>query len=204
MQNDVVGSSEEITRNTTQGENACWVGARTRDELDCNSLTHPTPLPPLTPPLSQQKEWSTISSEWSRRFSGELNDITPPSSLSNSYTSTSGKKLFFLCDSAKVPVSDIENKKFKLRKRVEKSTLKTTSGLNKSTTSSILPRMSVIHKEDSQTLLSRSFMKPTLKGDSFGPGDSHKRAMENYYHVQDSLPPEPLTGRQVSILCIFK
>jgi hypothetical protein len=122
--------------------------------------------------------------------------------LSNSYTSSEGKKLFFLCDSAKVPVSDISSKKYKHRRhtremdRASVSTQKT--GLGKSLSDSVeLPRMSVIRREDSQTLLARSFMKPTLKGDSFGPGDSHKRAMENYYHVQDSLPPEPLTGKEM-------
>ncbi|GMI10598.1 hypothetical protein TrVE_jg2263 [Triparma verrucosa] len=149
----------------------------------------------------KQKEWDTIGAEWERRFKGELNDITPPEELSNSYTSSEGKKLFFLCDSAKVPVSDISSKKYKHRRtremdRASVSTQKT--GLGKSLSDSVeLPRMSVIRKEDSQTLLARSFMKPTLKGDSFGPGDSHKRAMENYYHVQDSLPPEPLTGKEM-------
>ena len=42
-------------------------------------------------------------------------------------------------------------------------------------------------------------MKPTLKGDSFGPGDAHKRAMSNYYHVQDSLPPKPLRPSELKV-----
>ena len=122
--------------------------------------------------------------------------------MANSFTTKEGKRLFFLCDSAKVPVVDITSKKFDLsasRKRRElaqklatKSTVSTSSLSKRLGGEAILPRLSIIKKETPSQLLKRSFMKPTLQGDSFGPGDAHKRAMSNYYHVQASLPPKPL------------
>jgi len=32
---------------------------------------------------------------------------------------------------------------------------------------------------------------------SFGPGDAHKRALSNYYHVQDYLPPDPIPASEL-------
>lgn len=130
------------------------------------------------------------------RFRGELNDLLDDSSMANSYCTKEGKRLFFLCDSAKVPVVDIGRRKFDLpaaRRRREKAKAdKSTEGGKGSLGKRLgeqatLPRLSIIKRETPAKLLQRSFMKQTLKGDSFGPGDAHRRAMSNYYHVQDSL-----------------
>ena len=51
----------------------------------------------------------------------------------------------------------------------------------------------LLQTHSTNDLLQASFQKPTLRGDSFGPGDAHKRARANYYHVLDSLPPAELT-----------
>ena len=58
-------------------------------------------------------------------------------------------------------------------------------------------KLSILSSPGSSELLKLSYVKPTLRSDSFGPGDSHKMALENYYHVQDSLPPEPVPARSL-------
>jgi len=66
----------------------------------------------------------------------------------------------------------------------------TSSNSNSNSNSNIFKHLLTPHS--TADLLQASFIQPTLKGNSFGPGDAHKRAMDNYYHVVDSLPPNEL------------
>ncbi len=146
----------------------------------------------------KQHEWSTLSAVWEKRLSGELHDITPPEEFDSATTMKDGSKKFFLCDSRKVPVKTIEEGKFRLhnkRKNMQQSSLNSQSISSLSSkvgTNTELPKLSILKQHSSSELMKLSYVRPTLKGDSLGPGDAHKRALANYYHVRDSLPPEPL------------
>lgn len=141
-----------------------------------------------------------MQSKWKARLEGELHDIAEPDEFKNATTANDGTKKFFLCDSARVPIKTIKEKKYRLTKKnfLDQPSLTSSSMGNslsaKQSASEDLPKLSIISKDNltPAQLLQLSYVKPTLRADSFGPGDAHKRALDNYYHVQDSLPPEPI------------
>jgi len=144
----------------------------------------------------KEHEWDTLASVWEQRLDGSLMDIALPSEFSSATTKKDGTKKFFLCDSKKVDVKSIKDKSFKFVKKAVASVSineQSTSSLSRVMgTTTTLPKLSILKDHPSADLLKLSFVKPTLTGNSIGPGDAHARALANYYHVQDHLAPPPL------------
>jgi hypothetical protein len=147
----------------------------------------------------KEKEWDTLADVWKQRLEGHLMDIADPSEFKSATTAKDGTKKFFLCDSKKVDVNTIRDGKFKLvKKHVVEESVTTHSSLSKTMgTSTVLPKLSILKNHPPTELLKLSFVRPTLTGNSIGPGDAHERSLANYYHVQDSLAPDPLGPGEV-------
>ena len=155
---------------------------------------------------AQQKHklHTSLAKKWNERLSNKLFDIAPPEDFLNVTTYKDGTKKFFLCNGRKEDVRKIDRGKVTLRSLTSNSSV--VNDTNSITTTTTAASMStaatpsesrdlyknLLHPPSTSSLLSASFIQPTLRGSSFGPGDAHKRARANYYHVLDTLPPPEL------------